>query len=146
MIYDSILVCHFPRDAFTTVNRKVAETFLSAFLNDYGPLQFNVGERWLEVQCSKSISQNSMKSLNDRLQNSLQSAISDFDIMQHCRLYLKIMYEMGRMAESVASIINVKNSTMCHGVASEILTNIKKFAGGSLPQQLQLTDNNQFNQ
>ena len=48
------------------------------------------------------------------------------------------MYEMGRLAEGVAQIINVKDSTMCHGVASELLTNIKKFAGPQLPQQLQL--------
>merc|ERR1712228_1061405 len=54
------------------------------------------------------------------------------------KLYLKIMYEMGRLAEGVAQIINVKDNTMCHGVASELLTNIKKFAGSTLPQQLQM--------
>eukprot|EP01084_Bolivina_argentea_P112452 200557_1 len=48
------------------------------------------------------------------------------------------MYEMGRLAEGVAQIINVKDSTMCHGVASELLTEVKRFAGHTLPQQLQL--------
>merc|ERR1712013_384073 len=52
--------------------------------------------------------------------------------------YLKVMFEMGRLAEGVAQIINARDSTMCHGVASELLTNIKKFAGHTLPQKLQL--------
>eukprot|EP01083_Nonionella_stella_P209214 758597_1 len=126
MIYDSILVCHFPRDAFTTVNQKTAEQFLWIFLSEFNVLQISAGERWLEIQCGKSISQQQVSSLNDKLQHSLESAISDYDIMQHTKLYLKIMYEMGRLAEGVAQIINVKDSTMCHGVASELLTNIKK--------------------
>merc|ERR1719464_841681 len=138
MIYDSVIVCHFPRDSFTTLNQKAAEQFLWAFLKELNVLQIERGERWLEIQCAKSISQQQMRTLNQDLQHSVHSAIADYDIMQHCRLYLKIMYEMGRLAEGVAQIINVKDNTMCHVVASELLTNIKKFAGSTLPQQLQI--------
>ena len=146
MIYDSVLVCHFPRDAFTSLNQKAAEQFLWVFLKDFNVLQIASGERWLEIQCGKSISQQEVESLNAKLQQSIQSAIADYDIMQHCKIYLKIMYEMGRLAEGVAQIINVNNSTMCHGVASEILSNIKKFAGHTLPQRLQLYKQQQNNQ
>ena len=138
MIYDSVLVCHFDRDAFSTVNRKVAEQFLWVFLAPSKPLQMAWGERWLEVQCGESVSQKDVDSLNAKMSQSMASAVADFDAMSHCKLYLKIMYEMGRLAEGVAQIMSVGDKTMCHGVASELLTNIKKFAGHNLPQKLEL--------
>ena len=138
MIYDSVLVCHFPRDSFTTLNQQAAKQYLWIFLKEFNVLQISPQERWLEIQCGKSISQKDVEILNQKLQHSVNSAISDYDFIQKCKLYLKVMYEMGRLAEGVAQIINVKDSTMCHGVASELLTNIKRFAGTQLPQQLQL--------
>ena len=69
---------------------------------------------------------------------SIASAVADYDALSHCKIYLKIMYELGRLAEGVAQILSVRDSTMCHGVASELLTNIKQFAGHTLPQKLEL--------
>ena len=146
MIYDSVLVLHFKRDSFTTLNQQAAKNFLFIFLKEFNVLQISPQERWLEIQCGKSISQKQVESLNYKLQQSIQSAISDYDFIQNCKLYLKVMYEMGRLAEGVSHIINVKDSTMCHGVASELLTNIKKFAGQELPQQLQLYQSQKNNQ
>ena len=140
MIFDSVLVCHFERDAsrLPTVNRKVAEQFLWIFLAPSKPLKMLWGERWLEVQCEASISQKEVDSLNTKMGESIASAVADYDALSHCKIYLKIMYELGRLAEGVAQILSVRDSTMCHGVASELPTNIEQFAGHTLPQKLEL--------
>ncbi|ETO36245.1 hypothetical protein RFI_00817, partial [Reticulomyxa filosa] len=141
MIADSVLVCFFPRAAFTTLNIKAAERFLWVFLKEEKPVSMKKDERWLEIQCGVLINQSEISQLNERFQKTVKNAVADYDFLTHCVIYLRVMFEMGRIAESLKTMSTQQDSHMVRMINLELLHSVRAFAGQTLPTNLELVDN-----
>ncbi|ETO11400.1 hypothetical protein RFI_25975 [Reticulomyxa filosa] len=140
MIADSLLVCYFPRRAFTTLNIKAAEQFLWFFLKDLRPTGITKHERWLEIQCGTLINQEKIPGLNTELQIAVRNASTDYDCLAQCVIYLRVMFEMGRIAESLKTMSTQHDSQLIRMINLELLQSVRAFAGHTLPTNLQLLE------